>query len=114
MHDSRVHVLVQDKCLIHEVRGHSPMNWMGTRPMLSTKATVNQYPGTVPRQAVMAFPAAVLYILSKTLTAQAPRQSYCGPLGGICSQRITLRLDQLKWHSVLGTPHPFNFHRLVM
>ena len=57
----------------------------------------------MPRQAVMAFPAAVLYILSKTLTAQAPRQSYCGPLGGICTQKIKLSLIIYRQHAAYAT-----------
>ena len=42
MHDCPNYHLVKDKCSVHDAIGHSPMNWMGTRPMVSTKATVNQ------------------------------------------------------------------------
>lgn len=38
------------------VKATNPISWIGIRPHLSTKATVSQYPGTVPRKAISKFP----------------------------------------------------------
>jgi hypothetical protein len=48
-----------------------PMHWMAFRPMTSTKATANQYPGTVPQSAMMACARAMRWVSSSALMVHA-------------------------------------------